>query len=220
MGRRGLPRGYRSVFKVPAPRRRRNRSGRGRRRPPTLLEVVLGVGFIVALGVWHAIPPAVREHRAFVPALAAVAALVVALLILRKVRRALRIRALRMDQVDLMTGTEFEDYVGRVLAHQGFRVKRLGGSGDQGCDLLLTRDGRRTACQVKRYAKSVGNGAVQEAVASMAFHRCDAAMVVTNSWFTSGARALARANGCRLVARDELSELAAAFRDRDRRRLL
>ena len=72
-------------------------------------------------------------------------------------------------------------------------------SGDQGVDLILTRGNDRIAIQVKGFVNSVGNGAVQQAHAGMAFYRCTRCAVVTNSEFTPAARELADRVGCQLI---------------------
>ena len=63
--------------------------------------------------------------------------------------------------------------------------------------------------QAKRYLDvSVGNEAVQQAVAAMKFYDCNKAMVITTSAnFTNEAIALAKANSTELVSKARLSEL-------------
>lgn len=124
-----------------------------------------------------------------------------------------RLRALRLSGVDGLSGAEFEEYLAFLFARHGYGVDLVGRAGDQGCDLILEKDGKRVACQAKRYAKKVPNDAVAEAVAAKAFHACDDAMVVTNSVFTRGAKQLARANGCELVDRASLAEMIRDVRD-------
>lgn len=119
-----------------------------------------------------------------------------------------RNRQLDFDAVDAMDGTGFEHYVGTLLAFQGFSIQHTGKPGDQGCDLVATRDGVRYAVQTKRSRDPVSNAAVQQAVTAVAHYRCTHAMVVTNSRFNRGARDLAASNGCRLIGRRELGGLA------------
>lgn len=128
-------------------------------------------------------------------------------------RRARALRAIQLADVDRMRGRQFERYVAALLRHHGYKVELTGQPGDQGCDLILSKDGERIACQVKRYAAPVPNGAVQEAVAAIAFYRCHRAIVITNGTFTAGARSLAVANGCELIDREKLGALIADFRE-------
>jgi len=127
-------------------------------------------------------------------------------------RKHQELRALDLAGIDSMSGTEFEDYMEEVFREQGYRVKRTGRSGDQGCDLLLTKDDQKIACQLKCYSGSVSNKAVMEAVASVRHYKADRAMVVTNARFTKSARTLARDWACELIERRELGEMVAAFR--------
>ncbi len=106
-----------------------------------------------------------------------------------------------------MRGPEWEDFLVRVFRLLGAAVEPTGTSGDQGVDLIVTLGPQRYAIQAKGYVSSVGNGAVQEAVAGMAHYRCNACAVITNSRFTTGAIELAESNRCRLIGEDEVPSL-------------
>ena len=105
---------------------------------------------------------------------------------------------------------EFELRVAALLsALPGWYAQATRGSADQGADVLASGPGGvRVAVQVKRYRAAVGNGAVQEIVASKALYGCAHAVVVTSGpGYTRAARQLAQANGVRLWQARELSEL-------------
>jgi hypothetical protein len=106
-----------------------------------------------------------------------------------------------------LRGIPFEDFLQQVFEHLGYLVERTKASGDQGVDLILGRNGVRIAVQAKGYAESVGNGAVQEVHAGMAFYRCNRCAVVTNSEFTSSASDLAGRVGCSLIAGSQIPDL-------------
>ena len=91
-----------------------------------------------------------------------------------------------------------------LFARLGYRVVQTPYRGDWGADLILVKEGVHTVVQAKRYQKSVGVRAVQEAVAAKAKYRCREAMVVTNSTFTKQAVELARANWVILWDREKL----------------
>ena len=126
--------------------------------------------------------------------------------------RARRFRALSMDDVDNMPGLLFEDYVAKLMEHQGYSTQVTPGSGDLGVDIVAKRNGVRYAVQCKRHSGGVSRRAVSDAVAGMNHYECSEAMVVTNSYYTSGALELARSNNCILVDRDELAQWANSFR--------
>jgi restriction system protein len=104
-----------------------------------------------------------------------------------------------------MSGPEFERVLAVFFRRAGYAADVTGRSGDQGMDLMLRKDGRKVAVQAKRYAKPVGNRAVQEALAARQFHRTDDAWVVTTSSFTPGAAELASRANVRLIDGAELA---------------
>ena len=113
-----------------------------------------------------------------------------------------------LAEIDEMDGFEFERYVKHIYESLGYSVHHTPLSGDQGVDLILTsKEGIRTAIQVKRYSSKVSNGAVQEVVAGKGFHKCTKGSVVTNNFFTNSAVDLAIANGIDLVDRDGLEKM-------------
>jgi restriction system protein len=109
-----------------------------------------------------------------------------------------------ITDVDNLSGKEFEQYLETLFKKLGYQVQRTPYQGDYGADLVLRHGDEKTVVQAKRYHRNVGVKAVQEAVASKEYYRCDKMMVVTNSRFTRQARILAKANQVELWNRDEL----------------
>lgn len=107
---------------------------------------------------------------------------------------------------DSMTGSEFELYVVEILKNQGYIANISGKSGDLGVDILAEKDGLRYAIQCKRQANLVSRRAVSDAVAGMSHYECDQAMVITNNYFSPGAKQLAKTNNCILIDRKQLVE--------------
>lgn len=99
-----------------------------------------------------------------------------------------------IEDIDVMTGAEFELFLVPVFKRAGYRVRHTGGRGDFGCDLLVERSGCRTIVQAKRSSSPVGHRAIQEAVAAKGPYNALGAIVVTNSSFTAHAQELAGAN--------------------------
>lgn len=94
---------------------------------------------------------------------------------------------------------DFEHWCAERLSSYGWDATVSGKTGDQGADVIATRDGEKLVIQCKRYSKPVGNSAVQEIVASIAYYRADRGAVVSSSGFTTAAQTLARANGILLI---------------------
>jgi restriction system protein len=123
-----------------------------------------------------------------------------------------RLRAIRLADVDHMDGLDFEQYVCRLMERQGYRdVHNVRGSADFGVDVIATWTGIRYAVQVKRYKGNVSRRAISDAVAGKYHFNCDAAMVVTNSYFTKGAKELAQSTNCTLIDRDRLTDWILTF---------
>ncbi len=116
------------------------------------------------------------------------------------------------DLLRTLSGVEFETYIARILKQFGFEVSGTPATGDQGADLIATRDGKRIIIQAKRYEGAVGNKAVQEVTGAVSYYGGDEGWVITNSTFTPSAKALAqKANvrlidGARLAAMEKLIE--------------
>jgi restriction system protein len=103
-----------------------------------------------------------------------------------------------------MTPAEFEQWCATCLAKLGWRTRTVGGSGDQGADVIAERGGRRVVIQCKLYQSPVGNKAVQEAFAAMTHYSADLAAVITSSEFTPSARRLSATTRVALVLHSEI----------------
>jgi len=90
-------------------------------------------------------------------------------------------------------GIRYENYCCQYLQEKGYTTKTTVASGDQGADIIAQKDGIKIAVQCKyRTEGSVGNDAIQQALAGKAFYDCDLALVITNVDFTSKAKDAAR----------------------------
>lgn len=117
-----------------------------------------------------------------------------------------------LEDIDRMDGHEFERYLACLFKKMGYKVKNVGSKGgDYGGDLLVTKKGKTTVVQAKRWAKNVGVSAIQEAHAARAYYSADNAAVVTNAYFTEQARVLAEK--CEVTLRDRkmLAKMAKKF---------
>lgn len=100
-----------------------------------------------------------------------------------------------LEEIDRMTGIEFEEFVAAVLEGNGYEIRQMTSTtGDFGADIIAYRNEELIAVQCKRYANPVGLKAVQEAIAAMKHYECDSCLVVTNSRFTKQAIELAMDN--------------------------
>jgi Restriction endonuclease len=117
----------------------------------------------------------------------------------------------RTADVDVaaLTPDAYEAHCARLLRECGWEANVVGGTGDQGADILATRGGVRVALQCKRYARPVGNGAVQEVIAGRHMFDAHGAAVVSPTPFTRAARELAAKTRVVLLHHTELHALEA-----------
>ncbi len=114
-----------------------------------------------------------------------------------------------MQEIDMMSGYDFENYMYMVYKNLGYLVEQTPFSGDQGADLIIHTEDGKVAMQVKRYSRNIGNRAIQEVVASKNYYGCTKCAVITNSYFTQHAIDLANCNGVALIDRDGLMKMVS-----------
>lgn len=113
------------------------------------------------------------------------------------------------DNIDFMDGHRFEYWCADVLRKIGFcNVEVTRGSGDQGVDVLAEKDGVKYAIQCKCYTSDLGNKPVQEVNTGKTIYRCQVGVVMTNRYFTQGAKDAAEATGILLWDRDVVQKMA------------
>ncbi len=112
------------------------------------------------------------------------------------------------SDIDSMEGHDFEYWCADLLRSNGFEnVEVTPGSGDQGVDILAEKGDAKYAIQCKCYSSDLGNKPVQEVYAGKNIYQCDVAVVMTNRYFTQGAKNAAAATRVRLWDRDKLIEM-------------
>lgn len=120
-----------------------------------------------------------------------------------------RIASNYFENVDNMSGSEFEEFCATMLEKSGFENVQISGkSGDQGVDILAKKDGIKYAIQCKCYSSDLGNTPVQEVFAGKNFYNCHVGAVMTNRFFTEGGRKLAEATGILLWDRNWMEDNA------------
>lgn len=121
-----------------------------------------------------------------------------------------------ITKVDKMDGYEFEFFVEKlfdVLEKDALiKIETTPDTGDHGCDLVLRyKNGKVWGIQCKCYSGNVGNEAVQQIVTSKPIYKLTDLMVVTNSYFTPGAKFEAKAHNVLLINRDRLDVLIKKY---------
>ncbi|MGW7728616.1 restriction endonuclease [Streptomyces canus] len=127
---------------------------------------------------------------------------------LRRQEEAVKAGRRTLAEVDLMTGTEFEELIAGLCRRDGCtEVRRVGGAGDNGADVLgRLPDGRTMVVQCKRYAPSraIPNRELRDLLGAQVHFRADVAVFVTTSRFTGPSEKFALEHDILAVHRDLL----------------
>lgn len=109
---------------------------------------------------------------------------------------------------DDMDPYEYEHFCAeQFLIHGWDSAEATSGSSDQGVDVIAKRGSEVLVGQCKKYAKPVGNSAVQEVVAGMGYYGANIGVVISNNSFTNSAEQLAAANNIKLIHHSEIKNL-------------
>lgn len=103
---------------------------------------------------------------------------------------------------------EYERLCADLLRRRGWEIQMTPPTGDGGADFVAQKHAHRVVVQCKRYAKPVGNTAVQEVNSAVRLYSGTVACVVAPNGFTSQARREAFALNIRLLDHDDLQAFA------------
>lgn len=185
---------------------------KARAKRTNLINLILAlVCVVLVLGILDSLMSTLTGWLLLIAAMILAGAVVFLLKIYPAWRRSEACRALRLADVDNMSGVQFEQYVNELLKAQGYKTEMTPARNDYGVDIVAERDGVRLAVQCKRYGENISRGAVSDAVSGKHYYNCGQAMVVTNRHFRQGARELAGASQCFLVDRDTLALWIQSF---------
>lgn len=120
-----------------------------------------------------------------------------------------------LEYIDALSGRKFEEYLMVLFDRLGYEVESTEYF-DKGADLILEKDGVRTAVQVKSRRKDkVDVHAVRDVVASMQVYHCHRAMLVTNNYLTLGAKREASTHHVTYWNRDDLATIRLSLSSDD-----
>ncbi|MDD7792882.1 restriction endonuclease [Clostridium sp. 'White wine YQ'] len=124
-----------------------------------------------------------------------------------KNRRIEKLRNATFNEIDIMSGEEFEEYLQVKFKDLGYKCKLTPRTADYGADLILKNFKGKKVVQAKRWKSIVGVEAIQQVVASMRYYKATEAMVVTNSYYSENAKKLAKVNNVLLWDRRDIDKL-------------
>jgi hypothetical protein len=108
-------------------------------------------------------------------------------------------------------GIEFEHWCAAQIRNLGWIAQVSKASGDQGSDIITSKNGITISIQCKRYHKPVGNKAVQEVVASKVNLKTDFGCVIATGGFTKSAITLSRSTGTILIDAEDIMNFEEYF---------
>lgn len=111
-----------------------------------------------------------------------------------------------IEQIDNMSGAEFELFMTKYFQSQGFKTTHTPISGDYGIDLIIENDFGKIGVQAKCYSNKVSLDAVQQVVAGLRHYGLSSGLVITNNYFQPSAIRLAADNNITLWDRNKLIE--------------
>jgi restriction endonuclease Mrr len=116
----------------------------------------------------------------------------VRVLIQLRIERRRKRRLATTRDICALTPSQFEEYVAVLFEKAGYRVRRTGGSGDHGVDLVVKQGGTRSVVQCKRYEDAIGPSTIRELIGTMTNVGIKEGFLITTSGFTAGAEHEAR----------------------------
>ena len=93
----------------------------------------------------------------------------------------------RFEQIDAMTGLEFEAAVADLLRLLEYEHVQRTETFDKGADIVAVREGQRIAVEAKRWSKPVDLKAVRQLVDGLHQYDCASGLLVTNNYLTTPA---------------------------------
>ena len=125
-----------------------------------------------------------------------------------RLKKVTKFEDVSLEDIDQMTGIEFEVFLSELYQTLGYRVEMTPHT-DFGIDLIVAKDGIRTGIQAKCYGegRTVGVAAVNEVCGGAGHWKVQKKVVLTNRFFTKKAKISARSNRVKLIDRNDLQEM-------------
>jgi len=110
-------------------------------------------------------------------------------------------------------GSELEKEIAKLLEGVEWLTELTPKSGDEGIDLICTKDNATIFIQAKGHAKPLGVAAIRDAAGVKMAEKPDEMVVVCPSGFTKGSMDFAEKSGVKLISANELAEIARGEKD-------
>lgn len=125
-----------------------------------------------------------------------------------RLRRQAKRADLKLAQLATLTPEGFEEFVAEVFEALGYDVEHVGGTGDQGADLLLRRDGLIAVVQCKYHSRGVvGSPELQKFLGTIHHTKSHKGFFVTTRTFSLAAEKFVAEHAIELIDGPRLVEL-------------
>jgi restriction system protein len=121
----------------------------------------------------------------------AFAAIGLVILIVYKIYQHKKLAKSGIYEIDKLSGEQFEERLQILFTKLDYKAKRTvnGSTKPDFCaDLIIEKDGVKTAVQAKRWNEPVGEQVINDIYSAIPMYDCNYGMVVTNSYFTKMAK--------------------------------
>lgn len=106
-----------------------------------------------------------------------------------------------------LSGKGFEHELSKLYSRMGYQVHLTPTSGDQGIDIILDKEGKRTIVQCKAHKKPVGPHVIRDLYGTLMSSGADEAILASVSGFTSGVVDYASGRPIRLISINDIIDI-------------
>ncbi len=105
----------------------------------------------------------------------------------------------RLEEIQKIDPIQFEKLVSSLFKKIGYDVLLTKASGDEGIDIILSKSGKKSIVQCKRYSGTVGQPVARDLYGSMIHNRAEEAYLITTGVFSLPAQTWATGKPIHLV---------------------
>ena len=113
-----------------------------------------------------------------------------------------------------LSGVDFERELGLLYRNLGYQVEFTSSSGDQGIDLILLKNGKKTIVQCKRYKDPAGPAVARELYGSLVASGADNAILACTAGFTQGVKEFVRGKPIALISVSDIVKMGERIQDK------
>ena len=94
--------------------------------------------------------------------------------------------AITIEDCKNMSWKDFEVHVGKLYEKMGYEVEKTSGGGDHGCDLVLSKNGRKTVVDAKHWKSDMHSKVVGQVLRAISYYDANNGIIIGISHFTKG----------------------------------